>query len=158
MTSTALSMCVLTSLTLVAQGGSTRRRPLTSGSHPAPRILQTTTWTALNGYVQTQYDLVCYMADDSYTEYGNLVIRTRVNPTTCVAGGSNPSQVTQTYKYTSGMVDTVGKRSVRNGRIEMNAKLPLPTFRVWPAGWAISTASNRDMGKCWPLSTEIDRA
>ena len=116
--------------------------------------LDTTKWTALDGYVQTQYDLNCYMADDVSTENGNLVLRTRINPTVCVAGGYNPLQTTQSYKYTSGKVDTVGKFSVRNGRIEMNAKLPPPTFRVWPAGWSISDKNNRDQGKCWPLATE----
>lgn len=101
-----------------------------------------------------RYDLNCYMADDVSTENGNLVLRTRINPTVCVAGGYNPLQTTQSYKYTSGKVDTVGKFSVRNGRIEMNAKLPPPTFRVWPAGWSISDKNNRDQGKCWPLATE----
>lgn len=118
--------------------------------------LDTTKWTALNGYVQTQYDAACYMADEVYVEGGNLVIRTRLNPTTCVVGGYNPARTTQVYPYTSGKVDTQNKFSVRNGRIEINAKLPPPTFKVWPAGWSISEKNNRDTGTCWPLSTEID--
>jgi hypothetical protein len=97
-------------------------------------FLDTTYWTALDGYVQTQYDLVCYMADDVSVADSNLVIRTRVNTQTCITGGFNPALTTTTYGYTSGFVDTVGKLSVRNGRIEINAKLPEPTFRVSTRG------------------------
>ena len=114
-------------------------------------------WNVLDGYVQTQYDISCYTADNAYVENGNLVIRTRVQRVTCVAGGFNPTQQTKEYDYASGFVDTVGKVAVRNGRVEIRAKLPPPTLRIWPAGWTISDKNQRDKGPlCWPLSTEIE--
>ena len=114
-------------------------------------------WTILDGYVQTQYDMACYTASNAYAENGNLVIRTRAEKVTCVDGGVNPTNQTREYLYTSGFVDTVGKVAVRNGRVEIRAKLPPPTLRIWPAGWTISTQNQRDKGTlCWPLSTEID--
>ena len=56
----------------------------------------------------------------------------------------------------SGWVDTNSKLSVRDGRVEVRALLPPPTFRVWPSSFLISDKNNRDTGLCWPLSTEID--
>lgn len=58
-------------------------------------------FNALDGYVQTQWDLVCYKSDDAYTENGNLVLRTRRRDAFC-----NGKQ----YQYTSGWVDTLDKR------------------------------------------------
>ena len=108
-------------------------------------------WNVLDGYVQTQYDMVCYTGDNAYVENGNLVIRTRVQRVTCVDGGFNPTQQTKVYDYASGFVDTVGKVAVRNGRVEIRAKLPPPTLRIWPAGWTISDKNQRDKG---PLCCE----
>lgn len=101
----------------------------------------------LDGYVQTSWDLVCYSRDDSYTESGNLVLRTRLNDRVCNG---------KLYHYTSGWVDTLDKLSVRNGRLEVSAKLPPPAFRNWPAAWMISETNRRDTGQCWPLASEID--
>lgn len=53
-------------------------------------------------------------------------------------------------------MDTLGKLSLVNGRMEISARLPPPTFRSWPAGWLISEANRRDAGLCWPLAPEID--
>ena len=105
-----------------------------------------------DGYVHTQYDIVCYEASDAYTENGNLVLRTRFNPTQCSLAGAPP----QTYQWTSGWVDTNGKLTVTNGRVDVRALLPPPTFRVWPSSFLISEKNNRDTGLCWPLATEID--
>jgi hypothetical protein len=105
-------------------------------------------WNKLDGYVQTPWDIVCYQADEAYTERGNLVLRTRRRDVVC--GG-------KTFGYSSGWVDTLDKLSLRNGRIELSARLPAPAFRNWPAAWAISERNRRDTGGlCWPLSTEVD--
>ena len=105
-------------------------------------------WNKLDGYVQTPWDIVCYQADEAYTERGNLVLRTRRRDVVC--GG-------KTFAYSSGWVDTLDKLSLRNGRIELSARLPAPAFRNWPAAWAISERNRRDTGElCWPLSTEVD--
>ena len=53
-------------------------------------------------------------------------------------------------------VDTNGRLSVANGRVEVRALLPPPTFRVWPSSFVISDKNRRDTGECWPLTTEID--
>jgi hypothetical protein len=93
-------------------------------------------------------------ADDVWTESGNLVLRTRYRPTTCTGTGGIP----KTYDFTSGWVDTLDRVSVQFGTIEIRAKLPPPTFRVWPAGFALSTLNRRDEagGVCWPIATEAD--
>ena len=97
--------------------------------------------------MHTQWDLVCYEASEAYVENGNLVLRTRAQNVEC---GGKP------FSYVSGWVDTLGKLSVRDGKVEVNAKLPPPTFRIWPSSFLISEENNRDTGKCWPVATEID--
>ena len=109
-------------------------------------------WTARNNYVHTRWDLVCFISDDVKVEDGNMVIVTRVNPVTC----TDAEGTTRNYRYSSGWADTNGKLAVRNGLVEIRAKLPEPLFRMWPSSFLLSQENNLDQGKCWPLSTEID--
>jgi hypothetical protein len=97
--------------------------------------------------VHTQFDLVCYMGSEAFVENGNLVLRTRRGDAFC---GGKP------FQYVSGWIDTQGKLSVRGGRVEVRARLPPPTFRVWPASFLISELNDHDTGVCWPLTAEID--
>ena len=108
-------------------------------------------WTARNSYVHTRWDLVCFMQDDIKVEGGNLVIVTRVNPVTC----TDAEGTTRNYRYSSGWADTNGKLAVRNGLVEIRAKLPEPLFRNWPSSFLISQENNLDQGKCWPIAPEI---
>jgi hypothetical protein len=111
-------------------------------SAPNPNI-----FNVADGYVHTQFDLVCYEASEAFVENGNLVLRTRALSVVC--GGKN-------FSWVSGWVDTNGRLSVRDGKVEVRALLPPPTFRVWPASFLISEKNNRDTGECWPTTTEID--
>ena len=111
-------------------------------SAPNPDI-----FNVADGYVHTQFDLVCYEASEAFVENGNLVLRTRALSVEC--GGKN-------FSWISGWVDTNGRLSVRDGKVEVRALLPPPTFRVWPASFLISEKNNRDTGQCWPTTTEID--
>jgi hypothetical protein len=111
-------------------------------SAPNPDI-----FNVADGYVHTQFDLVCYEASEAFVENGNLVLRTRALSVEC--GGKN-------FSWVSGWVDTNGRLSVRDGKVEVRALLPPPTFRVWPASFLISEKNNRDTGQCWPTTTEID--
>ena len=111
-------------------------------SAPNPDI-----FNVADGYVHTQFDLVCYEASEAFVENGNLVLRTRALSVEC--GGRN-------FSWVSGWVDTNGRLSVRDGKVEVRALLPPPTFRVWPASFLISEKNNRDTGQCWPTTTEID--
>ena len=111
-------------------------------SAPNPDI-----FNVADGYVHTQFDLVCYVASEAFVENGNLVLRTRALSVEC--GGRN-------FSWVSGWVDTNGRLSVRDGKVEVRALLPPPTFRVWPASFLISEKNNRDTGECWPTTTEID--
>jgi len=116
--------------------------------------LNTAVWTAQDGYVHTQYDIVCYSAANAYTENGNLILLTKhvSPPVTCTPSSGPP----RAFSYTSGWVDTVGKLSVRDGIVEIRAALPPPSFRMWPSGFLISDQNKHDTGLCWPLATEID--
>ncbi len=62
-------------------------------------------------------ELQLYLADDVYVQDGDLILRTRRNPT---FHGS------KLYNWTSGWVDTEHKFSHQFGRFEIKAKLPNP--------------------------------
>ena len=97
--------------------------------------------------MHTPWDIVCYTGTEAFVEEGNLVIRTRQQDVVCDG---------KLFSYVSGWVDTQDKLSVRNGRVEVNARLPPPTFRVWPSSFLLSELNVKDTKKCWPLATEID--
>ncbi len=105
----------------------------------------------MDGYVQTQYDLVCYTAANVRTEFGNLVLSTRTESVTCTAPTGVPPPAPPTtpkpFSYTSGWVDTFGKLvTTTSGLFEVRAKLPQPDFKIWPAAWLLSARNDRDRG------------
>ncbi len=57
--------------------------------------------------------------------------------------------------YTSGLIDTRGKRELQHGRIEIDVKLPSGTAGVTPSLWLLPATG--EYGP-WPLSGEIDIA
>ena len=115
--------------------------------------LDTTKWTALDRYVQTPWDEVCYLASEVTTSNSLLTIRTRklAEPVECVNGGAE--KTLKSFGSASGFVDTVGKFSVRDGRIEINAQLPPPTHRIWPAGWVRCARKNAARPPVAPTAT-----
>ncbi|KAL4439557.1 hypothetical protein ABPG74_003959 [Tetrahymena malaccensis] len=86
-----------------------------------------------------------YIEDDIYTENGNLVIRTRYNPTIYNLTG-------KLYNFTSGWLDSSQKFNFSEGRFEARVKLPKTKVNdpIWPALWTIGD------GVSWLKGGEID--
>lgn len=86
---------------------------------------------------------------DGYTF--NLTGCTNTNLTACGAV-SNRTAGTVINPVMSARISTRGKKSIRYGRVEVRAKLPLGDW-MWPAIWMLP--ENNTYGP-WPLSGEID--
>jgi beta-glucanase (GH16 family) len=126
--------------------------------------LNANVWTAVDGFVQTPYAQVCYRSDDVSLRDGLLVLTTRARATTCVFHDTGEAK---NFGFTSGWVDTHKKLAVRNGLVEVSARLPPAVERIWPSAWVIDAANERDGAAavgggggaaplCWPLAVELD--
>jgi beta-glucanase (GH16 family) len=76
---------------------------------------------------------------NTFVSNGNLIIEAR-------------KEAMNSYEYTSGRMTTQGKKSVRFGRIDIRAKLPVGKG-LWPALWMLGININ-SVG--WPECGEID--
>lgn len=114
-------------------------------------------FTAVDGFVQTPYAQVCYLAQNMAVRDGLLVLTTRAQDVQCTFHDTGELKP---FTFTSGWVDTHGKFSVKDGLVEVSSRLPPAVERIWPAAWVIDAANNRDglTGEplCWPLATELD--
>jgi len=117
---------------------------LWSDEFEEPQINQSI-WTVYDnvpeGHPPTWNQIELYTADNVFIESGALVLRTR------------PENVTfqgYTYNVTSGRVDTLNKRNVTFGRVEVSATLQNDEASgLHTAHWLLGY-------DCWPRGGEID--
>lgn len=74
-------------------------------------------WNVAHNFTHGDKELQLYLRDDVYVASGNLVLRTRRNPT---------MYGRKLYNWTSGWVDTMHKAYSPFGRFEIRARLPDP--------------------------------
>ena len=117
--------------------------PVWFDSFEAP-TLNPLLWNVADNYTHGNQELQLYLADEVFTEAGNLVIRTRSRK---AMHGVKP------YAFTSGWVDTRGSALGENafGMFSASVQLPEPFSGVWPAYWLVD-----DNNHCWPKGGEID--
>jgi hypothetical protein len=119
-------------------------------------------WTAPPNYVQTQYDITCFNAVGGpptvLVAGGELHLLTRTLPAPALcACAACPGASPRPFSLTSGWVDTQDTGvAARDGLVEVRARLPPASFKIWPAAWLLSARSRRDQGVCWPLASELD--
>ena len=89
------------------------------------------------------YEMQIYTASNVYLSNGNLVLRTKYDPT-------YDNKTNTTYPYTSGVVTSESKFYFTNtSKIDIRAKLPTEQFKhAWPALWL-----QKESGSCYQ---EID--
>lgn len=106
-------------------------------------------WNVAHNFTHGDQELQLYMADDAYVEDGNLVLRTRKNPT---------MHGKKLYNWTSAWVDTRSKVFHLYGRFEIRAKLPNPkSWKIWPAHWLMpEPTTSHPPNICWPTGGEVD--
>lgn len=112
--------------------------------------LNASSWTVADrDPTKSQYDGhdAVYLASNVAVANGSLVINTAWAPQTLNGIA---------YNFSSGWVDTQGKRNQTRGRWEASMKMPAggngvgdgPTG-AWPAWWLLP-------GSCWPIGGEVD--
>jgi beta-glucanase (GH16 family) len=112
--------------------------------------LNTSSWTVADrDPTKSQYDGhdAVYLAENIEVANGSLVISTAWAPQTLNGVA---------YNFSSGWVDTQGKRNQTRGRWEASMRMPAggngvgdgPTG-AWPAWWLLP-------GSCWPIGGEVD--
>jgi beta-glucanase (GH16 family) len=83
-----------------------------------------------------------------YTNGDNLTIKDGILTITAKKVGAGQNK----YDYTSGRINSNGKREFRYGRMEIRAKLPVG-LGTWPATWMLGT----NIGTAgWPACGELD--
>lgn len=94
-------------------------------------------WLKMN-YGRHGLEKQLYMADNVWTENGNLIIELNNTPTLCPSPAPNPTSwscnkcISGIYNYTSGWVETKKNFNSHFGYIEARIKLP---YGYWPAFW-----------------------
>jgi len=112
--------------------------------------LNTSSWTVADrDPTKSQYDGhdAVYLAENIEVANSSLVISTAWAPQTLNGVA---------YNFSSGWVDTQGKRNQTRGRFEARMRMPAggngvgdgPTG-AWPAWWLLP-------GSCWPIGGEVD--
>lgn len=105
--------------------------------------LNASVWSVWDNRTHGTTEKALYNADEVSVSGGNLVIRTRYNPT---------MYGTKLYNFTTGWVTTAEKLNFTYGRFEFDAKLPSALANCsWPALWLVD-----DIAHCWPTGGEID--
>lgn len=109
-------------------------------------VLDPAVWNAQDLPSPRNNELQHYVPRNVSTGGGRLLLESRPE----AWGGRN---------YTSAAVDTYGKFSLTQGRVEVRAKLPVMGRGVWPALWLLETGCNPLGQPCpWPTkgAAEID--
>lgn len=101
-------------------------------------------WYVEDVHVIKNNELQYYAPDDVFIDNGNLVLRSRPRSYWGFDTAGNWRQ----FNYTSGLVNTWGRFSMVNGRVEIRAKLP-GTQGMWPAHWMLSQRGG------WPPEIDI---
>ena len=111
----------------------------------------TTIWNYEKGFVRNR-EHQWYQEDNAWCENGMLIIEARrekrENPT-YEAGSDHWGKSRQEIEYTSSSINTLGKREIMYGRVEVKARIPIGGGS-WPAIWTLGTSMP------WPSNGEID--
>jgi len=118
--------------------------------------LDSKVWSVKSNGTHGPTEQELYTADEVWVEGGALVLRTRKREALGPQG--------QRYNFTSGWVDSMGKRFQRYGRFEVRALLPSANAGrpskwpdAWPAHWLMPEPStSHPPNICWPMGGEID--
>lgn len=112
-----------------------------------------TKWSYEEGYLRNheQQFYTVNRRENARVEKGLLILEAR-KENYRVPDGAQNTQGRQSADYTAASLNTLGKFSVQNGRIEMRAKLPHGKG-VWPAFWMLGE-NIPQVG--WPRCGEID--
>jgi beta-glucanase (GH16 family) len=119
--------------------------------------LNQSNWVVFNNRTHGDVEKQLYMADEVQIENGSLVLTSRKQAVPLWSGK-------QSYNFTSGWVQSSGKRYQQFGRFEVRAKLPDPGAGrtgmwpvAWPAHWLMpEPTTSSPPNVCWPVGGEID--
>jgi beta-glucanase (GH16 family) len=118
--------------------------------------LNTSLWTVRNNFTHGAAEYQLYLEEEVWVENGNLVIRTRYNPTQGPPAGPESRGM---YNYTSGWLDSALNplNKFEYGHFEWVAKLPNPNATgVWPTLWLVTDGFDPNSTRPWPVGGEID--
>lgn len=118
--------------------------------------LNTSLWTVRNNFTHGGQEYELYMEDEVWVSDGNLVLRTRYNPTQGPPAGPQSKGL---YNYTSAWLDSALNplNKFTYGHFEWVAKLPNPNATsIWPALWLVTDGMDPNSTRAWPVGGEID--
>ena len=119
--------------------------------------LNASNWVAFDNRTHGTQESQLYMADDVAVADGLLVLTTRKRR-------AFSREQKRWYNYTSGWVESSGRRFQKFGRFEVRAKLPDPgagSHGMWPVAWPAhwlmpEPSTSTPPNVCWPVGGEID--